>query len=197
MFIYILGLFRFWSLSLTYLRFQFKQTFDKIDHSIRTHDLSELKNALAEHNYCCLKTSQLNVTFNYFLVVMYLLAQPALNMLIYVSHSPETDSILRFAAGTLFGVCFVAIFTVNLLCASVTACAHKPLRIMYRLSKKDSIPVKENLKMMAFIEKLRGPVIGFYCHKLYPVNNYYFYKYICGWAINYFLIINLINDHLI
>ena len=46
---------------------------------------------------------------------------------------------------------------------------------------------------MAFIEKLDGPEIGFYCWVLFPMNSYMFYKYVANCVVTYFLIIRIIN----
>ena len=179
---------------MTYLRYQFKQINDRIYSSIHYKNEQKLYKSLIDHNYCCMKTSQLNQTFSYLIVVMYIFAKPALNILVYITHSKGTHHYTRVAATNIFIVCLAAIFSVNFLCASVTSCAHKPLKQFYDLYKRDGISIRLKLKVVAFMEKLSGPDIGFYCYDLYPMNNNQFYRYVCGWAYNYFLIINLLKD---
>ena len=81
-----------------------------------------------------------------------------------------------------------------MLCASVTTWAHSPRVNMYKLSRMKRVKVLYKLKALAFIEKLSGPDIGFYCYRLYPMNNHQFYVSTLAWAVNYFLVINLIAD---
>ena len=153
-----------------------------------------MMSALNDHNYCCRKTSQLNKTFNYLIIAMYFVAKPTLNILAYITHAKDTHHLTRMAATNILIVCITAIFSVTLLCASVTSCAHKPLKHMYQLFQKNKVSPIHKLKALAFIEKLSGPDIGFYCYNLYPMNNNQFYKSTCGWAYNYFLVMNLITD---
>ena len=187
-------MFRFWFLSLTYLRYQFKQVNDRLEIAVKYKNFNQIKRALVEHNYCCIKTTQLNDTFNYLILVIYYIAKPTLNVLVYITHAKGTHSYTRIAALNVFIICLTAIFAVNMLCVSVTSLAHKPLTLMYELSRSNKVNAVHKLKALAFIEKLSGRVIGFYCYKLYPMNNEQFYRSILGWAANYFLVINLITD---
>ena len=198
MFNHCTGIFRFWTPTLVYLRYQFKQVLDGIREAVQTQNLPQLKKSITDHNYVCRKTFDLNITFNYFLVVFYLLAKPALNVLIYVTLSKQTNPLVRIATSIIFVFCaFCIIFTMNMMCAQVSKYAHSPMKLMYQMSKCDNIATKDKYRIMAFIERLSGPVIGFYCYTLYPINNYQFYEYICGWAYNYFLVIKLIKDYLV
>ena len=124
----------------------------------------------------------------YSCVFFYVLAKPALNILVYVSHAPDSQIFTRLATAIIFLACLSVIFTINLLCASVTSAAHKPLKTLHNSFKMKSHSLFMKLKVITFIGKLSEKSIGFYCYKLYPMNNYSFYEYLCGWAYNYFLI---------
>ena len=41
---------------------------------------------------------------------------------------------------------------------------------------KNRLTFRQRWKLLAFIEKLSGRPIGFYCYDLFPMNNYEFYK---------------------
>ena len=153
-----------------------------------------MRRALVEHNYCCIKTKELNQTFNYVIFMIYFFAKPVINILVYAAQGKDTPTFTRIAATNIsVGLMFI-MFSGNMLFVSVSTWVHKPLKPMYKLFKEKKFETMHKLKALGFIEKLRGPVIGFYCYEFYPLNNYQFCLSILDWAANYFLITNLISD---
>ena len=167
---------------------------DRIEKCIQHKNYYQMRRALVEHNYCCLKTKELNQTFNYIILVIYLVAKPSLNIIIYIAQARSTPPFTRFAATNIFVVIMSAIFAVNILCVSVSHWAHRPQKLMYEMFGQKRIRISHKLKALGFIERLSGPDIGIYCHKLYPMNNFHFYNFICDWACNYFLVCELLLD---
>ena len=64
---------------------------------------------------------------------------------------------------------------------------------MYSLLAMSKLSLNGRLIIQNFIEKLSGPVIGFYCYDMFAVETYQFYDFVMGWISNYFLIIELYN----
>jgi hypothetical protein len=54
------------------------------------------------------------------------------------------------------------------------------------------ILLQHRLKISAFIEKLCGPVIGYYCYDLFAFTNYEFYAFVAFVFFNYILLNGLI-----
>ena len=120
--------------------------------------------------------------------------RPCLNILLYITHSHESNIYGCFIAAIDFLFGFILLFIVNYLCASVSSAAHKSYPMMYSFLTRNNtrITTKRKLKILAFIEKLSGPVIGIYCYNLFPMNNYEFFYFITSWAANYILIIGFL-----
>ena len=139
-------------------------------------------------------TNQLNLSVKYFVFIIYYLARPIVNILLYITHSPETNFYFRFAAAVVVVFLFILLYVVNYLCSSVSSAAHKSYSIMYSFLIRNNrkITTQTKLRIQNFIEKLSGPVIGIYCYDLFPMSNYEFYDFIASWAANYFLIIELL-----
>jgi hypothetical protein len=48
---------------------------------------------------------------------------------------------------------------------------------MYKFLNEKQISIERKLKIDAFIEKMSGPVIGFYGLDFFPFNSYELYRY--------------------
>ena len=78
--------------------------------------------------------------------------------------------------------------------ASATKFAHRPQLAFYTLSlsrdhNKNRMTFKVRYKIMRFIERLSGPVIGFYCGELFPLTTYEFTDYILDSMVSFLLIV--------
>ena len=183
-----------WYLALAYLKYQFKQINEQIEQSFKTGNSSKLMNAIIRHNSVTQNTKRLNLTLKYFTFMLYYFVRPVLNILIFITHSPDTNFYARFAAGVVVVFGFIVLYIVNYICASVSSAAHKSYPMMYSFLNKHkrNIGIKRKLKIQDFIEKLSGSEIGIYCYDLFPMNNYEFFDFISSWATNYILIIGFL-----
>ena len=98
------------------------------------------------------------------------------------------------------GFTYVFLFTAFLLLktiflsAQVSRAAHQsyPLINSISVKHKNKLSIRDTFKVMSFIEKLSGPVIGFYCYQLFPMNSYEFYEYVVNAIKMYLLIIEFL-----
>ena len=83
---------------------------------------------------------------------------------------------------------------INYSCASVAQSAHKSQSYFYKLFVGKKFNLKNKFKILAFIEKLSGRSIGFYCYDFFPMNRFEFFQYNFIFAANYLLISGLIQN---
>ena len=121
----IFGVFRLWSLSLVYLKYEFTQINHDINLAINNRDFALLMRSLRKHNKCCIKTAILNKQLKYLIMVIYKFVKPALNLVVYTSMAPDSQWPTRIGTGIVFWFVFIILFVLNSMCASVTSAAHK------------------------------------------------------------------------
>ena len=125
-------------------------------------------------------------------VCIFKIEKPFMNILLYMLFQSKLYPILR-SVFIVFSVLLIMLFTANLICVSVSNSAHKPLKYVYKILKYKRFSLSFRIKIMAYIERLTETTIGFYCYDIFPLNNYYFYNYLCEWICNFFLILNILN----
>jgi len=86
----------------------------------------------------------------------------------------------------------LVIFIVNYISSSLSSAAHDFTADLYTFLASKTTLVQHKLKICAFIEKLCGPVIGYYCYDLFAFNNYEFYEFVSFVFCNYFLLNDLL-----
>ena len=175
-----------------YLKYKFNEINEEFESSLQINKKYLLKRAIAEHNFICGQTSQLNEYFCHFVFQLYYIASPALMICLYLSHANETPPLVRCLCAVAFTMVFSVVFFLNLLYSQINGSSRRPRNIVYRLMIRKQLPVEERIKLLAFIEKLDGPDIGFYCWNLCPMNHNQFYLYVANCASTYFLILDLV-----
>ena len=181
-----------WTLSSLYLKYKFNEVSDRIAFALRAQNKNELMSAISEHNSVSKQTEDLNEFFSKIIFVLYYFASPTLMILLYITGAEDTHTVLRFVAVFVFLIVFLVVFGMNLFSSLISGSSRKPRKLFFDYLFRNNFNPMEGLKVMAFIEKLSGPDIGFYCWNLFPMNNYRFYKYVVSCAITYFLILDLI-----
>jgi hypothetical protein len=127
------------------------------------------------------------------LFIVYFLVTPLLNILLYFTIS-EVNPYLRIFYGLLVFNSSYIVFIANYISSSLSSSAHDFTSDLYSFlfNKTIIIPVQHRLKICEFIEKLYGPVIGYYCYNFFAFTNYEFYEYVSIVSCNYFLMNSLI-----
>ena len=189
--------FLIWVICCLYLIYKFKELSEKVKHSIQVRNVSLLMSAITEHNSVSKLTKQLNDFFSLMIFIIYYMASPTIMLLVYLSHAAETILIARLVAVFVVTIVISVVASLTLFSSLISQSAEKPRKYLYkcfaqRILKK-SLTLEKRLKVMAFVEKMSGPDIGFYCWDLFAMNNNQFYFYVANCAKSYFLILDIIN----
>ena len=183
-----------WYLPLIHLKYQFIQINDSIDKCIhKPNNGPKLTKLIAKHNTLTTLVQDINITFKYILFVLYYTAPIFLNMYVYELKTKSTRFIVKLVIGLLCMAVSLILFQMNSVCTLVTKNAHKSQSNGYKCLVINRYSLRQKWKIQAFIERLSGPDIGFYCYDLFPMNNYEFYQYLVNCIMNHFLLISIIN----
>ncbi len=176
-----------------HLKYSFRQTKDQMKQTLRYENSVLIINKIHKHDYYSKLTLAWNKHFKYLLFIVYFLTPPSLNVVVYYTLT-EVNIYLRIFYGFLVYNFFYTTFVANYICSSLSSSAHDFTSGLYAFlsNKRIIIPVQHRLKISAFVEKLCGPVIGFYCYDFFPFTNYEFYQYFSITFCAYFLMSNLI-----
>ena len=87
------------------------------------------------------------------------------------------------------GIINILIF--NYLLSSVGIAAHDCQPLLYSLIARNPLPLRMKFKTLSLIERLSGPLIGFYCYELFAFNNYEFYLFVVNCVSFFILFSNL------
>ena len=175
-----------------------KLKFKEINDSFKLYQLNgnrkKLMKTICEHNSLSIIVNKLNNYVKYGLFVNIFLGPPALETTLYITLSKETGYYLRISLAILLTFTAILSFLINYMPTQVSKEAHLSYSLINSISVKqsDKFSIKEKLKICSFIEKLSGPVIGFYCYDLFPMTSFEFYEYVINSIKMYFLIIEFL-----
>jgi hypothetical protein len=115
------------------------------------------------------------------------------NILIYISfNADDTFTRITFAIISLIGIGLQNTFIY--FCSSISYSALNLTSDLYSFLIRRKSTIKQKLKISAFIEKLCGPSIGFYCYNLFPFNTFELFKFLIFVSSNYILLNGLMFD---
>jgi hypothetical protein len=129
------------------------------------------------------------------LAIIYFLFTPIVNILIFMAVYEVNHFLSLFYALIAFCLSFI-VFIANYISSSLSSSAHDFTSDLYTFltNKRIIILLQHRLKISTFIEKLCGPVIGYYCYDLFLFTNYEFFEYVSIVSSNYFLLNGLIFE---
>ena len=187
--------FSVWSLCTLSLKYQFEQVNAEMRYVIDRKEFWILSRLFKVHHQIEQETNSLNKEMKHYIFVFYKIIKPCFNILVYISHSPQSSVILcTFATFEALLIGFI-LFGMHYLCAEVTTAAHKPQPLLYNtlLSGKQRLPFRVRMNISKFIERLSGPEIGFYCEDYFPMTSYNFSEYVLDSFYSYFLVLKLLK----
>jgi hypothetical protein len=178
-----------------HLKYNFRQMKDSMKRSLRSRNLVLLKDVIHRHNRYSELTFEYNKPFKYALAIIYFLFTPIVNILVYMT-TFEVNYLLRIFYALTAIVLSLLVFITNYISSSLSSSAHDFTSDLYSFlfNPRIIISVQYRLKISAFIEKLCGPVIGYYCYDLFPFTNFEFYEYVSFVFSNYVLMNSLLFD---
>ena len=188
------GLIAWWATT-SYCKYKFNEINKKVLLGIKYSNLRLLMYAFREHNYIEIMVKQMNHTFRIGLFIIYYIGTLSLQILLFMAHHKDTPYAFKWIAAIISSTVLMVIIIVNIMCASMTKSAHKSYSVLFGIDNKNikintRLIFRERWKLLAFIEKLSGPPIGYYCYDLFPMNSYELYEYLYIAGSNYFLIMN-------
>ncbi len=186
------GFVGFYIMSL-HLKYNFRQIKDSMKRSLRSRNLVLLMDLFHRHNHYSELTLEYNKLFKYVLAIIYFLFTPIVNILVYMT-TFEVNYIFRIFYALTAIVLSLMVFIANYISSSLSSSAHDFTSDLYSFlfNTRVIISVQYRLKISSFIEKLCGPVIGYYCYDFFAFTDYEFYQFVSFLFCNYFLLNDLI-----
>ena len=164
----------------------FKNCLRQFRIKLRFGSVRDIERAIDCHNIVVKECEDINRMYKIITFIIYYIASPSMILCTRLALSKDLDPIIKYP---LFLIAFIAgcVFVgMNFLSSLIRRTAHRPRLLLYKYLDR-SLTLRHRMKIMAFIEKLCGPDIGFYCLDLFPMNNYEFYLYITNCVKNYIL----------
>ena len=182
-------LFTFFAFPIIYVKYAFLTIEDNFKLCLNCRNSKLVIKMIAEHQKVVQLCEDVNHLCKYVNFILYFLCSPIHMLNIYFILDPNAPTLNRVLAAWIFIFAFSLIFGVILLNSQITKTAHRPRLFLYKYLCQDSLPFKHRMKIMAFIEKLCGPDIGFYCLDLFSLNSYEFYKY-CAFCVSFYIMVS-------
>jgi hypothetical protein len=173
-----------------YLKYQFNQTRDQVLKSLKTNNISLLKNAIERHNFHSQLIPKFNRYFKFNIFITYFCAALGLNLLLSLALNIKLNPLLRIVYYSNFFQISVAVYIFNYIAAAVSHSAHRLTPILYAFLATNKTSTKQKLEISALIEKLSGPKIGFYCLDFFPFTNFELYQYLAFVSYAFILVNN-------
>ncbi len=172
------GFVGFYIMSL-HLKYNFRQLKVIMKRSLKSRNLDLLMDVIQKHNHYSELTLQYNKLFKYILALVYFITVPVINILVYMT-TYEVNFLLPIFYSLITINFSILAFIANYISSSLSSSAHDFTSDLYSFlfSSRLNIAVQLRLKITSFIEKLCGPVIGYYCYNLFAFTNYEFYEYV-------------------
>jgi hypothetical protein len=180
--------------TILYLKYHFQQIRETIQHCVKTGDSILLIDAIHEHNYFTELTEKLNKMASLGFGIIYFCCTPAVDILLHLSIYCENLYLRSFYALMLVQ-CVIYLFIFTFMISRISVVAHNVSSDIHKfLLRKHTTKIQliNKLKISAFIEKLYGTCIGFYCFDLFPFTTFEFYEYMYFISGTYFLLNDLI-----
>jgi len=188
----ILGSFIYIYVTTLHLKYQFKQIKDQIQKCVKSGNSRLIVNAIHKHNYCSECIHNFNKFYSLALFLIYFLATPTIDIFIYLVIHKLTNVYMRIIFALLWFQLVIALYVFTYILSSLSSSAHNLTSDLYAFLVRNRCYLRHKLKIISFIEKLSGPVIGIYCYNLFAFTTFEFYQYMAFISSTYFLLNNLI-----
>ena len=175
-------------LTILYLRYQFMEINEQLNSK---SNFKHIFDAIIRHNIITKYTEDVNDMFKYIIFIFYYMVSPYINIIAFTVINKNTNFYIRLLKALVLIALIFMLFMLNYICASVTKTAHNSRLRLYRILTYRKLSVIQKIKVQAFVEKLSGPDIGFYCYKLFAMNKLEFFKYLLTNLFCYLLILRL------
>lgn len=186
-------------ISAVFFILQFKQISQEFRYVCRVKAvINRFETLVKHHNSVIVEVERFNAEMKYYLYVLIKLVKPAFNTFIYLLFDPLSEWHFQVFVGLMVVGIAVSLTVTTHLFASISHWAHKPLFFSYSLLlsrdfSDEKIPLRIRVKIMRFIERLSGRVIGIYCYDLFPLTTYEFTDYILDSMVSFLLVVKFLK----
>ena len=174
-----------------YIKYLFNTIEDNIKLCLKCRNSKLVIKAINEHRIAEQMCKDMNDIYKICNFVLYFIFSPAHMLNIYYLFNKNIPATFRYISIILFVLTYSLIFVAILLNSRIIQSAHSTRKYFNAYLISDSLPFKHRMKIMAFIEKLCGPDIGFYCMDWFPLNYFEFHKYCAFCASFYFMVVSI------
>ena len=151
---------------------------------------THLHQLLNEHDYFSRIISKTNEWLSRMLLLFYILILPTIDLGIIMIILDSTTALIL---GTIIIICIILIMIFNYTLSTIASHSHISYQNLNSVLCRKSLPLSLRLKVVALIEKLSGPVIGFYCYDLFPLTSYNIYLFYAQCASFFILFMSIHN----
>jgi len=176
-----------------HLKYEYKQIKERIQQCVKSKN-SLLIKAIKDHNRCSEIVNKFNKEVKFALFIIYFFATPAVDVLINLTIYKSINVYMRIISGLLTIQVVFALYLFTYTASSLSKSAHDLISESYTFMARNVCNLSNKLKILAFIEKLNGPIIGFYCYDLFAFTTFEFYKYMIFTSSIYILLSNLLFE---
>ena len=137
-------------------------------------------------------TLTINAWSKNILFVFYYLMVPIVDLDIIIIIIEE-NILLRLITLIIVFVVISNLLVVNYFLCLVGREAHKSYPFINSVLTRKRLRLMTKLKVISLLERLSGPLIGFYCYDLFPFTNYEFYLFCVNCVSNFILFMGLLE----
>ncbi len=116
--------------------------------------------------------------------IYYYMSVPGLDFLLITVSKQNVNQNIIFSLKILLCIACFVLFCLSYSMSMIPTAAVRPYQRLNSIITKKCVDIKLKLKVIELIEKLSGPVIGFYCYE--------FYLYVTNCVKNFILFTNLL-----
>ncbi len=140
-----------------------------------------------DHNFCCQISSRIDEKMKILIAIYYYVSVPFMGLLLICVLLDEINANIRFVLLVfLINSCLVLLYLAYAM-SLVPIAAISPYQRLNSIITRKTVNINLKLKVFQLIEKLSGPVIGFYCYEFFPFTNYEIYIYVVN-CVMYFIL---------
>jgi len=174
-----------------HIYYYLRQTADRTKECVESGNSRLLINTIHEHNYYSDLIHKLSGVFNKALAIIYFFETPPFNIIFHLVISNGVNTYMRIVYSISAVTVLIVLFALSSV-SSLSTAAHSPTSSLNSFLARNKCSIKRKLKISGFLEKLSGPVIGFYCYNFFALTSFAFFEYIVFNVKDYILMSGLL-----
>ena len=174
---------------ISYVNYKFDEILKSLRLSILWNNKRGIFKNIIDHHNLVVITQQFSYLMNSIIGLIHSIIPYIMVLVIKIIMLPTIPGYLKYYFIVLIITYIAFIYSLNLLCASVTVRNKNAPKQFYRVfSSYKFIDLKTRLKIISMLEKLTSVFIGFYCFNMYKFTKISFYTYFITITSAYILV---------